>query len=126
MNEEKDYIIYQGTAGLVDDGLTWTVRKYNSGVCEVFGYYTFKPTQWDAWGTAYESQKIGPFAFPPQAKFKDIPAFFSSACGIQSSVGVDNSTPVSTTQTPAMYVVRPNSGYDTNFQVSMYAIGYWK
>ena len=120
LDKISDYIIESGTSGI------WTYRKWSNGIAECWGNTIIAPNVWEVWGNAYECHPyLDPISFPANL-FSEDPEFFSSSCGAQGTIGIENFGTVSKTQTPILYAVRPNQGNNGNIKVSMRAIGKWK
>lgn len=117
--EPVDYIIEQGTSGI------WRYRKYNSGIAELWGKsaaYTVSIS--NPWGSVYSYDN----AVPPQT----YPFTFVEYPYVQITPETDGNnfwtftgSGGSTSQTPGMSVVRPNSNSAT-VRAIFYVVGRWK
>ena len=115
-----DFIIEQGTSGI------WTYRKWNSGISECWGRYTWSITTWTAWGSWYYSNASSAVNYPTNL-FIEAPSLTTNGringldCALYCRSGTDAAT-----NTATFAFFRPSGGTTGTGQLSLYAIGKWK
>ncbi len=111
-----DYIVEQGTSGI------WTYRKWNSGIAECWGTYSYTATSTTQWGSVYYTPvKKVPF---PTSLFASLPT--CSVTAVSSGVqgwGASNSR--STTDLD-VFLIRPTTLTSGDVYLSIVAKGTWK
>lgn len=119
---EQDFIVEQGTSGI------WTYRKWNSGIAECWGTYSWKVTSWGAWGNLYESNNS--YVNYPTELFISKPIVqIVSNCdtGAVGVASVEVWTGHTAIRTPNFNFIRGNTGAtNVNGAVNIYARGNWK
>lgn len=122
LQNQVDYIVEQGTSGI------WTYRKWNSGIAECWGTYSWTVTSWSAWGNLYESNNsyvnypTGLFSSKPIVQI--VPNCDNGAIGAAS---VEVWTGHTAIRTPNFNFIRGNTGTtNTTGAVNIYARGNWK
>lgn len=112
-----DYIIEQGTSGI------WTYRKWNSGMAECWGTYSYSFTGFSAWGSLYFSTPSATEAFP-SGLFTAAPTTqITRSGGTEGWAGLNS---VTKTDVFAMYLIRPTTNPAATTQFHIHAIGKWK
>lgn len=115
-----DYVAEQGTDGI------WTYRKWNSGIAECWGTYTWTNTEWSAWGNLQEG--TGSYTNYPTSLFNATPYLQCTVSPTSVGLaGIELWSGASASRTPTLIPIRGNAGA-TNVAVSvdLYAIGRWK
>ena len=118
-----DYIVEQGTSGI------WTYRKWNSGIAECWGTYSWTITAWAQWGSIYESSSS--YASYPSSLFVSAPTLYANNLPLsngEATLAVEmNQTLASKARTPTLYLVRGTNGTaNVTGYVNIHAIGAWK
>lgn len=117
-----DFVVEQGTSGI------WTYRKWNSGIAECWGRYSFSSKIDNPWGALYEStyQSVN----YPSGLFKsgNTPVVTALAAGTTWSCMLETSGRGSNTTTPTFYAVRAAavSSAAVEFNINIKAVGLWK
>lgn len=108
-----DFITEEGTSG------RWWYRKWNSGMCELFGSVAAASRTFSAWGTSYVSAKTAAVAYP--FTFKSRPREFYAMFGT-NSVWLQKAAANTTTQSAEYEGVRAVSG-SASFGIDLYVWG---
>lgn len=104
----------------------WTYRKWNSGISECWGRYTWNITTWTAWGSWYYSNASSAVNYPTNL-FIEAPSLTTNGringldCALYCRSGTDAAT-----NTATFAFFRPSVGTTGTGQLSLYAIGRWK
>lgn len=115
-----DFIVEEGTSGI------WTYRKWNSGISECWGRYTWNITSWTTWGGWYYSNASSAVNYPTNL-FIEAPSLTTNGringldCALYCRSGADVAT-----NTATFAFFRPSGGTTGTGQLSLYAIGKWK
>lgn len=112
-------IVEQGTDGI------WIYRKWSNGIAECWGTVDQRINGWTAWYSWYYSTPYnvkydfpaGLFTSPPSLECTKV---YGAAGSLISEFAV------SSTKTPAFYLIRPDAGATGTYGLSFYAIGKWK
>ena len=124
-----DYIVEENTE--TQTGITWYYRKWASGVAECWGRFISTVT-WSKWGNAYQGTPSPSYVTYPTGLFSTNP-ILSAVCystdGNSGTMGVEFFAAASTSRTPNIYAMRPDSGtvpssFEAAFDIS--ARGLWK
>lgn len=108
-----DFITEEGTSG------RWWYRKWNSGMCELFGSVAVASRTFSAWGTSYVSARTTAVAYP--FTFKSRPREFYAMFGT-NSVLLQKASENTTTQSAEYEGVRAVSGR-ASFGIDLYVWG---
>lgn len=108
-----DFITEEGTSG------SWWYRKWNSGMCELFGSVAVASRTFSAWGSSYVSAKTTAVAYP--FTFKSRPREFYAMFGT-NSVLLQKASENTTTQSAEYEGVRAVSGR-ASFGIDLYVWG---
>lgn len=108
-----DFITEEGTSG------RWWYRKWNSGMCELFGSVAVASRTFSAWGTSYVSAKTTAVAYP--FTFKSRPREFYAMFGT-NSVLLQKASENTATQSAEYEGVRAVSGR-ASFGIDLYVWG---
>lgn len=108
-----DFITEEGTSG------RWWYRKWNSGMCELFGSVAAASRTFSAWGSSYVSAKTTAVAYP--FTFKSRPREFYAMFGT-NSVLLQKVSENTTTQSAEYEGVRAVSGR-ASFGIDLYVWG---
>ena len=145
----NDYVVEKGTVQKGAKGqavspwayVSWTYRKWDSGVAECFGTAEYYVAAWEQWGSVYygvdDDGKWYAFDYPNNLfKSGTAPTVIASGGKVDSiansdvmcvGLGGSPSATGSNTSTPKMYVMRPLAGNtDCNYAIFIHAIGRWK
>lgn len=104
----------------------WRYRKWNSGISECWGRYTWSITTWTAWGSWYYSNASSAVNYPTNL-FIEAPSLTTNGringldCALYCRSGTDAAT-----NTATFAFFRPSGGTTGTGQLSLYAIGRWK
>lgn len=111
-----DYIVEQGTSGI------WTYRKWNSGVSECWGRYSYSITSTTTWGSMYytPAQTVN----FPTSLFNAVPTV-SLATANSGVVGWGGANNISSSSV-AVFIYRPTSASNGTVIVDIMAKGTWK
>lgn len=135
-----DFIVDQGTvtathSGVGSHSITWTYRKWNSGVAELWGVRTFSSlavtTSWNN-GFYYSGGNDANYvwAIYPTNYFKSntTPNCFASLYSSSNSLFLMDigTNTAGAGSTPRWHAVRSGSATVNNVQVAFHAIGVWK
>lgn len=125
----SDFVIEEGTKEV--QSVIWQYRKWNSGVAECWGVHTKYDVVVDkAWGALYESE--GFYLTLPSDMFSETPQFQitltgnSNQDGRASGVMCETYSHGSSTYTPSICAIRPNTATIGTLRVLVYAVGKWK
>lgn len=118
-----DYIVEQGTSGI------WTYRKWNSGIAECWGEYSYSVTgNGSVWASPLYIQSYAPQQNYP-FEFIEIPLEWAevssnaSACWLYHESGNSNNTKAKT----AIYrPVKVNAFGNSTLKIRYYVKGRWK
>ena len=114
---KTDYVVAEGTSGI------WTYRKWNSGWAECWGSKTITASVTKEWGTWYyhDYQAIGnyPFTFVTEPVFS---VFKDSGCEGVIIVGSAGTK----TAAPSIYIARPGTYNNAEYNVRVIVAGRWK
>ena len=117
MNNMADAVVSQGTSGI------WNYVKFANGIAICSGTYTTSVSAATGWGSWYYSSAFRPDNFPFNFKAAPTVNAFLATGGVQGAICVSDAA--STTQPPALYLVRPTTA-SGNISVGITAIGRWK
>ena len=117
----EDFIVEQGTSGI------WTYRKWDSGISECWGHYTWNITSWTAWGGFYYSNSAASQVYPTNL-FIDEPTFLAQGFSSEGDafLGIVAQNSNFNTQTSQFYLLRPTSGPNATGHISIHSRGRWK
>ena len=116
-NTSVDYIVEQGTSGI------WTYRKWNSGIAECWGTYSYAITGTTQWGSVYYTDiKKVPF---PTSLFTSTPT--CSVTAVSSGVQGWGASNARSTADIDVFLVRPTTASSgAEAFLSIVAKGKWK
>ena len=119
-NTSVDYIVEQGTDAKT--GITWTYRKWNSGISECWGRYSLVVSGTTSWGSMYytPAQTV---TFPTSL-FTGVPTV-SLATANNSVVGWGGSNSISSSSVDVL-LYRPTSASAGTATIDIVAKGTWK
>lgn len=124
-----DYIVAQGTTTV--SGITWTYRKWDSGIAECWATVNLTVTAWSAWGQIVHSDESLSATYPT-GLFSTVTYLNASADGTPDStpyatVGVELGGGSSTTF-PTIRILRPTAAGTGShiFAVHLEVRGTWQ
>ena len=117
-----DYIVEQGTSGI------WTYRKWNSGIAECWGTFSFTATSTGTWGQQYY---LGGKSTKYPFTFSAVPQEFVTGISYQGSSWIYKDAGNTTSETGMYSLAKANNSYGqfvTPQTVKYYfqVIGRWK
>lgn len=138
-----DYVIEQGTSTetMTSGGsITWTYRKWNSGIAECWADPSIVVTEWTLWNNLYQGYTSSQYFLYPSGLFKseETPKLnitcYPPTTGGYGTAGVeiwtDSSNQHTNVRTPLIYPLRPQSSTAPTaggiLIMSMSAKGKWK
>ena len=125
ISQTQDRIISQGVSG------DWSYRKWESGIAECWTKKVVNTDITNAWGQFnLGTNALNSSSYP--VEFVDYPIVTAGAQGVNHNyavISVIESTTNSLTNSPLVYVGRPNNSGVTAFKdylISIYVVGRWK
>ncbi len=120
-----DFVVEQGFDSV------WEWRKWNSGLAECWGTYTFAPVQMEAWGSMYSSveQGLQPLRYPLEFVKKPVCTLSLEDASVDCFLFVAaNEDYDRTTYTPMFQLMRPTQAPGGTIQptVSFHVVGRWE
>lgn len=119
----QDYIVEQGSKGI------WTYRKWNSGIAECWGVYSYSTSVSSVWASPIYVSTMAD-AQPYPFKFKEIPMEWASvessenACWLYKESSGHNTTTHTASYRPLK--VNSFSSSTQTFEIRYYVKGTWK
>ena len=118
-----DYIVEEGTEGI------WTYRKWATGIAECWGTYSFSDVNITAtWGALSTGNFGGGIDYPPNL-FIDAPTCNIIAESLSYNFWIatmQEGGSSSSSKTPSIQFVRPNSATNVSGKIMYHAKGLWK
>lgn len=131
---QADYIIEQGTANSASGGsstLTWSYRKWNSGIAECWARASWSTTSFSLWTNGVYQGGQRPWWNFPSGMFVSTPFLQALHCTdggtwFQDVITDGGTKTVSATNTCAFCCLRPSNYAPVPVTTHLYAKGNWK